>query len=674
MQEISILLTKVLWGRNKMLANEPIRARLCNQPSRLGITLYKSTRPSVFLHNTHSSHQVLDTRHLTLLGLDSVPAIPTLIILFSEGIIGLAAKKMAFALNWIHRFIQSAAAAEPQEPIFLRPQRCLSNLLFTVHLCYRAMGPTCSQTLRVWLPQLFSLILLIAKNVQSQRLEAVEIKGSKFFLPSNGSQFFIRGIIYQQVPSDDGSVATNLARASADNLYVDPLSDGSACIRDIPYLQKLRINVIRSYGIDPGRDHSSCMNDLANAGIYVLADLPAPGLTISDKNPVWNDALYDRYAQVIDAMHGFTNLLGFIVGDNVIQGISPDDAGPYVKAAIRDMKAYMIQKDYRMIPIGYVNDLLLRNSAVIDPASKTTWEYLNCGNVNETIDFFGGNAVSFCKDSSYQTSGYKNATDELSNYSIPTFLASYGCGQRVNRDFHEIQVIYSNRMTSVWSGGIIYEYFEQDPEPGYGLVFVDSIKVSTLGNYRDVSTNMASASPSGVSSASYQPSNTPASCPAAGATELPPNPRAAVLPASSSGTSTSTSPIKTPTATALPLQKSRGGLSSGAKAGIGIGVAIAIIVIVAALFLFHRRRNARPTQNGDSSNQWNKSELAANDVDREDRGYSHMAASQPRAEMDGAELDKEAPIDRPVVEASAESEIRSELPAKSDGVSTKGIT
>lgn len=281
------------------------------------------------------------------------------------------------------------------------------------------MGPTCSQTFGVWLPDLFSLILLVARIVQSQGLEPVEIKGSMFFVPSDASQCFIRGIIiYQQIPSDDnGSVATNLARASADNLYVDPLSDGSACLRDIPFLQKLRINVVRSYGIDPGRDHSSRMNDLANAGIYVLADLPAPGLTISDKkNLVWNDALYDRYTQVIDAMHNLTNLLGFIIGDNVIQGISQDDTGPFVKAAVRDMKAYINQKDYRMIPIGYVNDLLVGNGAVIDPVSKNTWEYLNCGNANETIDFFGDNAVSFCKDSSFQTSGYENTKEELSNF------------------------------------------------------------------------------------------------------------------------------------------------------------------------------------------------------------------------------------------------------------------
>lgn len=99
-------------------------------------------------------------------------------------------------------------------------------------------------------------------------------------------------------------------------------------------------------------------------------------------------------------------------------------------------------------------------------------------------------------------------------------------------------------------------------------------------------------------------------------------------------------------------------------------MAIAIIVIAAALFLLHRRRNARSKQNGDNGGQWNKSELEANDVDQEERGYNDMAASHPRAEMDGAMMDREAPTDRPVFEASAESEIRSELPVNSNGVST----
>ena len=529
--------------------------------------------------------------------------------------------------------------------------------------------------LHLWLPRLLTLTLLLSNLARSQILDTIETYGSKFFFSDNGTQFFIRGVIYQQVPSDDeqGSVATNLARASADDLYVDPLSDAASCQRDIPYLQRLQTNVVRTYGIDPSKNHSQCLEEFANAGIYVLVDLPAPGLTIGNKNPVWNDALYDRYTQVIDATHNFTNLLGFVVGDNVVQGIGQDDAGPYIKAAVRDLKSYIRQKDYRAIPVGYVSDIIQGNSNVIDPVSKDAWQYLNCGNPNETIDFFGGNAVSFCKGSSYPSSGYKNATGELSNYSIPTFLAGYGCSNGHERSFDEIKAIYSRTMTSVWSGGIIYEYFKQGPDPGYGLVSVAGSEVSILSNFADVSTNMAFVTPTGTSSASYQPSNTAASCPEAGATQLPPNPRAAVVSAGTSSTSSTPSTPSSPSATGssqLP-QPATGGLSTGAKAGIGVGVVVLVLLLAAILFVLYKRKMAKAkrkdgTKNGD---QWNKNELAADSVDREARGYTHMAASNPRAEMEGAMLDREVAADRPIVEAPGDSGIRTEMPTKRDSVS-----
>ena len=518
--------------------------------------------------------------------------------------------------------------------------------------------------------ELLSLFLLVARCVQSQNISAVEIKGSRFFFASNGSQFFIRGVIDQVVPlnNDQGSVAANLARASTHNQYLDLLSNADACLRDIPYLQKLQTNVVRSYGLDPSKDHTYCMAELANAGIYVLADLPAPGLTIGDKNPVWNDALYDRYTQVIDAMHNFTNLLGFIIGDNVVQGIGQDEAGPFVKAAVRDMKAYISEKNYRTIPIGYANDVLQANSAAIGSGSKEVWQYLNCGDANERIAFFGGNAVSFCESSTSTDSGYRNATSELSNYSIPIFLASYGCSQALNRDFSEIQVIYSSMMSPVWSGGIIYEYFQQGPEPGYGLVSLAGADVSTMNNFRVVSTEMASISPKSTELAIYQPSNTVASCPDAGGTDLPPNPRVAAVLAGTSTTASSISPTSSSAAVTGSSKPSNEGFSTGAKAGIGIGVAVPVIVFAAVLFVLYRRNRGKEKQEDGTGGQWNKTELPADGVDREARGYNHMAASMPRAEVDGVILDREVAADRPIVEAAGNSGTWSELPAKPDYV------
>ncbi|KAI4096097.1 MAG: hypothetical protein L6R37_006991 [Teloschistes peruensis] len=516
------------------------------------------------------------------------------------------------------------------------------------------------------LPSFLAILSLwTSAQVNAQDVPYINIKGSKFFY-ANGSQFFLKGVVYQQVPDSDeqGSVSANLARSSADNIYVDPLSDASACQRDIPYFQRLNVNLVRSYGIDNTKNHDDCMNLLAKAGIYALIDLPAPGLTIASLNPTWNDVLYDRFTSVIDVMHTYPNLLGFVVGDNVIAGVGETNSGPYVKAAVRDMKAYIRQKEYRPIPVGYVNDVLQGNAAAIDPQSKDTWEYLNCGGIDDRIDFFGANMVSFCKGSTYTDSGYNNATQSLSDYSLPIFLAAYGCSQALSRDFSEIKVIYGQRMSPTWSGGIIYEYFYQGPEPAYGLVSVSGSKVSLRTNFADVVTSIATVSPSSVASASYSPSDTDAAtCPSGAATSLPPNPRTAL--ASPSSTTTGSSTKGTGSASASS-SSSKSGLSSGARAGIGVGVAVVVLVAIAVALLFIRRRRRQKKTREDEPEQWTKTELAADGVDREARGHSpHMADSNAWFEVEDTGKIRELPEHPPIFEAPGEGENVSEMAVSS---------
>jgi 1,3-beta-glucanosyltransferase GAS1 len=67
-----------------------------------------------------------------------------------------------------------------------------------------------------------------------------------------------------------------------------------------------------------------------------------------------------------------------------LQAITTPDginAAPYVKAAVRDTKAYITQMGGRYIPIGY-------SAADIASIRPMLQDYLVCGPAADTVDFF----------------------------------------------------------------------------------------------------------------------------------------------------------------------------------------------------------------------------------------------------------------------------------------------
>lgn len=246
----------------------------------------------------------------------------------------------------------------------------------------------------------------------------------------------------------------------------DPLADGPGCQRDIPFLQKLKTNVVRVYEIDPTQDHSVCMDALDAAGIYVLVDLSNSSVSIKQDAPNWNLELYTLYASVIDSMQTYDNVLGFFAGDDVIANATSSNSAAFVKAAVRDMKSYILAQGYRTMGIGYAAD--------DDPSTLSNVEdYLNCGDSASSIDFLGLNIYTWCGDSSYTESGYSDLTKSLLNYSLPVFFAEYGCntaGGGAARKFTEVQTLYGTDMTGVFSGGIVFEYFEDTSDFGKTII------------------------------------------------------------------------------------------------------------------------------------------------------------------------------------------------------------
>lgn len=278
-------------------------------------------------------------------------------------------------------------------------------------------------------------------------VEPIVMKGQHFFY-ENGTQFYIKGIAYQRDPTDSTE-------------YIDPLSDATRCARDVPILQAAGTNVIRTYALDPTADHDDCMSLLADAGIYVISDLSSPDVAINRADPLWDTELYERYTSVIDAMSGYDNVIGFFGGNEVTNDANNTVASAFVKAAVRDMKAYINSTSDRWMGVGYAanDDATIRDNMA---------HYFNCGDQDNAIDFWGYNIYEWCGESSFTTSGYSEVVEFFSNFSVPVFFSEYGCNNdgAAERIFEETTELYTDDMTPVIAGGIVYMYFQEANDYG----------------------------------------------------------------------------------------------------------------------------------------------------------------------------------------------------------------
>ena len=196
------------------------------------------------------------------------------------------------------------------------------------------------------------------------------------------------------------------------------------------------------------------MNAFAAAGIYVVSDLSEPATSINRDDPQWNAELYARYTSVVDSLAKYTNTLGFFAGNEVSNAPNNTAASAFVKAAVRDVKGYIVQKNYRPIGVGYAtND---------DDTRTELANYFDCGPAASAIDFWGYNIYSWCGLSNYESSMYADRTEEFSSYNVPAFFAEYGCNKVEPRPFTEVGALFGKNMTPVWSGGIVYMYFQED--------------------------------------------------------------------------------------------------------------------------------------------------------------------------------------------------------------------
>lgn len=297
---------------------------------------------------------------------------------------------------------------------------------------------------------------------QADSLPAVTVSGNAFF--AGDQRFYIRGIDYQP-----GGSSAN----------IDPLADTTICSRDIPRFTELGVNTIRVYSVDNHRDHTECMNMLSEAGIYLVLDVNSPSYSIRRDRPApsYNAEYLQSVFATIDEFQRYDNTLAFFSGNEVINHDEGSTrTAPFVKATTRDMRQYIAERGYRRIPVGY-------SAADVSENRMQTAHYFNCGSEFERSDFFAFNDYSWCSPSNLRTSQWDQKVQNFTGYGLPIFLSEWGCITN-GRDFSEIQALMSDDMTSVYSGGLMYEYSME--ENNYGIVEIDGDNVSELEEFAEM--------------------------------------------------------------------------------------------------------------------------------------------------------------------------------------------
>ncbi|KAF2851836.1 glycoside hydrolase family 72 protein [Plenodomus tracheiphilus IPT5] len=297
-----------------------------------------------------------------------------------------------------------------------------------------------------------------AATVQKRAITPVTVKGNAFF--AGNERFYIRGVDYQPGGASEAK---------------DPIADADGCKRDIAKFKDLGINTVRIYTVDNSANHDECMKALADAGIYLALDLNTPKYSINRANPQisYNKVYLQSIFATVEMFAKYDNTLLFFSANEVINDDKTTNCAPYVKAVTRDIKSYMNARGLRKIPVGY-------SAADVESNRYEMAAYMNCGPDAARSDFFGFNDYSWCDPSSYTISGWDQKVAKFSNYSIPIFLSEYGCNKN-DRKFEEVKSLYSTDMTGVYSGGLVYEYSQEDSN--YGLVEINGNSVTERSDY-----------------------------------------------------------------------------------------------------------------------------------------------------------------------------------------------
>lgn len=156
---------------------------------------------------------------------------------------------------------------------------------------------------------------VLALSGTALAVKPVEVQGQNFITAETGERFMIVGVDYQ--PGGQG--------AYNPEKKLDPLSDKDVCLRDAALLQRLGVNTIRVYNVDPALNHDDCASIFNAVGIYMIIDVNAPfggeSLDRSDPKGAYHKGYMNRVFGVVENFKNYPNTMGFFAANEVMNDL-----------------------------------------------------------------------------------------------------------------------------------------------------------------------------------------------------------------------------------------------------------------------------------------------------------------------------------------------------------------
>jgi hypothetical protein len=221
----------------------------------------------------------------------------------------------------------------------------------------------------------------------------------------------------------------------------------------------LGINVLAIKYVNTNTSHNGCLDVLGEAGIYTYATMPDPYVRNQDG---WDQLSFNKAVKFMDSFENHNALLGISVGrldatTDIFDVWGQPAAGPFYKAAIRDLKRHNSDKGFRNIPIGL--DVFLEwpeGNAMF----RKVLNYLACGDVHPDFIALWGAGPDTGNTNPHRTrpEDVDPLIPLIANASVPVFMKEVYSSFE-NRSIDQGRFIGDNRMGTY---GFVSRIFDKE--------------------------------------------------------------------------------------------------------------------------------------------------------------------------------------------------------------------